>query len=129
MRDSPVHSRMLGGFSIAWNGREISDTDNRMRKVWLLLAYLICRRTSASQEEIIDLLWARSEDRANPAGALKNMFYRARPLLNQLGDSSGSHVLLSLHEASKSAHQTHQQNRRRNRHKARLRGRIARTLR
>ena len=94
MRDSPVHIRMLGGFSITWNGREISDTDNRMRKVWLLLAYLICRRTSASQEEIIDLLWARSEDRANPAGALKTMFYRARTLLNQLGDDTGQALII-----------------------------------
>ena len=37
---------MLGGFSIRWNGQSMDDGSNRMRKVWLLLAYLIYTRNS-----------------------------------------------------------------------------------
>ena len=36
---------MLGGLSIQSGGAEINDSDNRSRKVWLLLAYMIyCRK-------------------------------------------------------------------------------------
>ena len=36
--------QMLGGFSLRIGNRELSDTDNRSKKVWVLLAYLICQR-------------------------------------------------------------------------------------
>ena len=85
---------MFGTFSLRWNGLEISDTDNRMKKIWLLLAYLIYRRAPVSQEELTALLWENEEDRGNPAGALKTMFYRARTLLNKLGDNAGQTLIL-----------------------------------
>ena len=49
---------MLGSFSLSWNGRKITDDDNRSRKVWLLLAYMICcRNRPVSQSELFSLLW------------------------------------------------------------------------
>lgn len=49
--------RMLGEFSISLGKQEINDSDNRSRKVWLLMAYMIyCRNRSVSQDELADLL-------------------------------------------------------------------------
>ena len=91
---SDLRVQMLGGFSLSWNGRTIHDSDNRMKKVWLLLAYLIYRRTSVSQDEILSLLWESNQSRDASAGALKNIFYRARTLLNGLGDNAGQTLIL-----------------------------------
>ena len=50
--------KMFGEFSIQIGSQRISDSDNRSRKVWLLLAYLICRRgRTVSRKELISLLW------------------------------------------------------------------------
>ena len=92
--------RMLGGFSIRLGGKEINDSDNRSRKVWLLMAYMIyCRNRSISQEELADLLWGEEERSSNPINALKTMFHRVRSLLNQL-DSYAGHSLIVRHEGT-----------------------------
>lgn len=92
--------RMLGGFSIRLGGKEINDSDNRSRKVWLLMAYMIyCRNRSISQEELADLLWGEEERSSNPINALKTMFHRVRSLLNQL-DSAAGHSLIVRQEGT-----------------------------
>lgn len=84
---------MLGGFSLFWNGREITDGDNRSRKVWLLLAYMICCRSRPiPQSELFGLLWG-DEGTVNPVNALKTMFHRVRVMLDGLGDDAG-HTLI-----------------------------------
>ena len=91
---------MLGGFSISLGDREINDGDNRSKKVWLLLAYMIyCRNRSISQEELIDLLWGDEEGSSNPVNALKTMFHRVRSLLSQLDPEAG-HKLIVRREGS-----------------------------
>ena len=40
--------KMLGGFSIRLGDRVIDDSNNRMKKVWLVLAYLIYSRNTPS---------------------------------------------------------------------------------
>ena len=86
--------RMLGEFSICRGSEGIDDGDNRSRKVWLLLAYMIYfRNRCVSQEELVQLLWGNSENSTNPANALKTMFHRVRSMLNLLGDSCG-HTLI-----------------------------------
>ncbi len=94
MTDSVLHIQMLGGFSLKKDGVEITDSDNRMRKVWLLLGYLIYRRAPVSSDEIISLLWRDDEELSNPAGALKTMLYRVRTLLNGLGETAGKNLIL-----------------------------------
>lgn len=48
---------MFGEFSLSMNGQTINDSDNRSKKIWLLLAYMIYFRSRGiSQEELIELL-------------------------------------------------------------------------
>lgn len=94
MEDRQLSVRMLGGFSITLNGKSIDDSENRSKKVWLLLAYMIYYRNRAiMQEELTDLLWGHEESSANPANALKTMFHRVRSMLDQLGEGMG-HTLI-----------------------------------
>jgi DNA-binding SARP family transcriptional activator len=94
MESAPLQVRMLGEFSIQYGEQEINDSDNRSRKVWLLLAYMIyCRNRSISQEELVGLLWGEDESSSNPLNALKTMFHRVRTMLNQLGGNIG-HLLI-----------------------------------
>lgn len=96
MELSTFSIRMLGEFSIQSGALEINDKDNRSRKIWLLLAYMIyCRNQPVSQDKLISLLWGEeTENSANPANALKTMFHRARTLLDQLGDGVGHTLIL-----------------------------------
>lgn len=93
---SDIQVTMLGGFSIERNGNRIDDSSNRMRKVWLLLAYLIySRNTTVSQESIQALLQGGgSDDSADPNGRIKGIFYRIRSMLNQLDESAGHELVL-----------------------------------
>jgi len=82
--------RMLGGFSLEYGKNSVDDQNNRMRKVWLLLACLIYSRNSRlTQEHFINLLQGGSEESADPNGKLKAVFYRLRTMLNQLDASAG----------------------------------------
>jgi len=87
--------KMLGVFSIEQNGTCVDDRSNRMRKVWLLLAYLIYSRNSRiTQDNLLSLLHSPgSDDAADPNGRIKAMFYRARTMLNQLGDDTGHRLI------------------------------------
>lgn len=87
--------RMLGGFSISLGDREINDGDNRSKKVWLLLAYMICSRShTISQDELVELLWSDEESSSNPINALKTMFHRVRAMLDGLGDGAGHRLIV-----------------------------------
>ena len=94
MQHNVLQIKMFGGFTIRWGDAEISDSGNRMHKVWLLLAYLIYRRGQAvTQNELIRLLWENSDEQSNASGSLKTMLYRARTLLDQLRPGTG-HLLI-----------------------------------
>lgn len=85
---------MLGDFSISCGAAAISSGSDRSKKLWLLIAYLICRRgTCVPPEELIELLWSGARG-ANPTNALKTLCHRARTLLNRLGGSAGYDLLL-----------------------------------
>lgn len=85
---------MFGNFSLQANGVKISDNDNRSKKVWILLAYLLCKRDhTVSRKDLIRLLWGDS-DVNNPENTLKITFYRLRTLLNQLWPSAGHDLIL-----------------------------------
>lgn len=92
-----LHIRMLGQFSLQYGDQIICDRDNRSRKAWTLLAYLIVfRDRELPQSELIDLLWA-DESSDNPSGALKTMFHRLRQMLGQLGYVSGQEMIVLRH--------------------------------
>jgi len=88
---------MLGIFSLQTEEQEFTDQDNRSRKVWLLLAYILCNRDrTVSQDELIALLWGDAERSANPANALKTMFHRLREMLNHLSPAAGRTTILRV---------------------------------
>ena len=100
MNTDTMQIRMLGEFSLRCGGRELNDSDNRSRKVWLLLAYMIyCRGRTVSQEELIQLLWSEEESSSNPINALKTMFHRVRSMLDKLDPSAG-HTLIIRKDGS-----------------------------
>lgn len=95
MESGSLDIRMLGGFSIRMDDKEINDGDNRSKKVWLLLAYMICARSHPiSQDELIELLWGDEESSSNPVNALKTMFHRVRSMLDGLGDGAGHRLIV-----------------------------------
>jgi len=91
----PIYVSMLGGFSITRGENRIDDSNNRMRKVWLLLAYLIySRRTRTTQEQYLTLTQGPTAEIDDPAGRLKALFYRARAMLDPLGPRAGHELIL-----------------------------------
>lgn len=92
---TPININFLGEFSIQLGSAEINDSDNRTRKVWLLLAYMIYYRSRPiPPEELISLLWGEDGRSSNPANALKTMFHRARTTLSQLDERAGRTLIL-----------------------------------
>lgn len=95
MDNGTMFVRMLGEFSITLDGKSITDSANRSKKVWLLLAYMIyCRNHSITPGDLINLLWSEEEGSSNPLNALKTIFHRVRSTLNQLGPSMGHSLIL-----------------------------------
>ena len=88
--------QMFGEFSISVDGKSISNHDNRSRKIWSLLAYLILNHDKViKQSELIQILWDEDDRGVNPVGALKTLFYRARTELDNLWDGAGKQLIVS----------------------------------
>lgn len=86
--------RMLGEFQLSSGTSQINDGNNRSRKIWLLLAYMIYyRNRSIPPEDLIGFLW-EEETSANPGNALKTMFHRLRNLLDDLDPKAGRELIL-----------------------------------
>ncbi len=76
--------RLFGDFSIEYDGKKLETNKKRSRQLWTLLVYLIAnRRTTISSERLVATLW-EFEDIKNPAGALKNLVYRLRNILETI---------------------------------------------
>lgn len=90
-----IEIRMLGSFTLQTENNLISDENNRSRKVWALLAYLICHRgTSVSQKKLIELLWGDDSASTNPENALRITLHRLRSQLDQLWPGAGKELIL-----------------------------------
>ena len=91
----PIRIQMLGEFSIRSGEQIISDNDNRTRKIWTILSYLICQKGRVvSQKKLIELLWGDEPVSNNPENALRITFHRARTLLNQLWPTAGRELII-----------------------------------
>ena len=87
--------QLLGDISLEWNERRIYDADNRSRKSWLLLAYLIYNRTrKVSQRELMRVLWESEDKNSNPYNALKTLLHRTRSMVNELEDQLGHRLII-----------------------------------
>lgn len=95
MKPVQLQVQMLGTFTLKSGSNTVSEEDNRSKKMWLLLAYMIYRRDkSISTQEYIDLLWGEEESSANPQNALKTLFHRLRSTLDGLWPSAGHQLIL-----------------------------------
>ena len=87
--------QMFGDFAIQSEENRISDSDNRTRKVWQLLAFLLCHKDRiVPRKELINILWGEDSASSNPENALKTTFHRARNLLNTLWPMAGHQLIL-----------------------------------
>ncbi|NLL38992.1 MAG: SARP family transcriptional regulator [Clostridiales bacterium] len=93
MSDKTMTIQMFGGFLISLSGRTISDQNNRSKKVWTILAYLIAfRDREISQRELIELLWGDGDTKSH-VNALKTLLYRARQMLEDLGIENSKKII------------------------------------
>lgn len=90
-----IDIRMLGSFTLQSGDNLISDENNRSRKVWALLAYLICHRgSSVSQKKLIELLWGDDPSSTNPENALRITLHRLRNQLDLLWPGAGKELII-----------------------------------
>ena len=90
MNGPTLQVQMLGQFTLRYGDRTISDRDDRSRRVWSLLAYMLYNYgRSFAQEELIHLYWSNNEKSADPGNALKSIFHRIRTALDKLQPGLG----------------------------------------
>lgn len=90
MNGPTLQVQMLGQFTLRYGDRTISDSDDRSRRVWSLLAYMLYNHDrSFAQEELIHLYWSNGEKSADPGNALKSIFHRIRTALDKLQPGLG----------------------------------------
>jgi len=86
---------MLGTFTLRCGDCVVSDAGNRSKKVWTLLAYLICNRDrSISQSKLISLLWGDESESDNPENALRITLHRLRAQLDGLWPGAGRELIV-----------------------------------
>ncbi len=97
----PLYVTMLGSFCVKSEHGSIDEHSNRMRKVWLLLAYLIyTRRSRITQNDLLSVIQgADSSEVEDPAGRLKALLYRSRAMLDGLYEGAG-HTLIQRKNGS-----------------------------
>ena len=90
MNGPTLQVQMLGQFTLRYGDRTISDSDDRSRRVWSLLAYMLYNHgRSFAQEKLIHLYGTNSEKSADPGNALKSIFHRIRTALDKLQPGLG----------------------------------------
>ncbi len=96
MEPTVLQVRMLGRFSLTYGEQQLDDSQNRSKKVWALLAFLLCNHgRTVSQKELLDLLWNEDKDTGNPVSALKTTLHRVRTLLDRLTPDGGHRMILN----------------------------------
>lgn len=86
---------MLGDFTISIDGKSISDNNNRSKKVWSFIAYLIYNRTkSINPQQLIEVFCGNSSSYSNPATAIKALIFRARAELDNLYEGAGHELIV-----------------------------------
>lgn len=90
---SELTVRMFGKFQTE-NEKGILNKENmRAEMLTRLLAYMISHREKdMTAQELIDVLWPEDQS-DNPSGALKNLMYRLRKLMNNTWGESGKYIV------------------------------------
>jgi len=86
---------MLGGFTLIFEGRRITEQGKSSSKTWKLIQYLVAHRhKTVSRDELIDT-FCDSEFADNPGGTLRTLVYRARAALAGGGLSNAEDMIIS----------------------------------
>lgn len=81
MEKRQVNIRMFSSFEVEYDGKVITEADNRSAKLWLLLAYLICNRHKPiTQRMLLEDLWNSDSTETN---VLKATLHRLRQMLSE----------------------------------------------
>jgi|GEM_PF-2102101 len=88
-----IYVKMFGPFSLSYGGVTVSETDNRMKKVWRLMKYIAAKRGSVvHRDELIRIVG--SSDNADNISSLKTMMHRCRNTIDQLKHPNGRSLIL-----------------------------------
>lgn len=89
-----IKIKMLGHFSMNYNGIIIDEATRSSKKLWYLLEYLIYFRDRDNQEEdIVELLWGNSKNK-DPLNSLKNILFRLRKILADAGIENAKNIIV-----------------------------------
>jgi len=89
-----IKIKMLGHFSMNYNGIIIDETTRSSKKLWHLLEYLIYFKDRDNQEEdIVELLWGNSKNK-DPLNSLKNILFRLRNILSDAGIENAKNIIV-----------------------------------
>lgn len=90
-----IQVRTFGEFSMTYNGNTVNDQDNRSKKSWTIIEYLVTNHTrSITQSQLIELLWTEDNIGDAPENALKTCLHRARDVLTKLDYPGASKMIL-----------------------------------
>lgn len=91
----PIVIRFFDSFSLQYGNTVISEKDNRSKKLWKLLEYIVQNRgRQIPQEELLRLLWSETSMGDNPMSSLKTLLHRVRNTLDRLGIEESRHLIL-----------------------------------
>ena len=80
-----VRMQLFGNFALSYKGKVLEEEEIRSNKITRMLVYLLMNRENPlPRQRLIEAMW--DDDTKNPEGALKNLMYRIRNGLKQLGD-------------------------------------------
>lgn len=90
---SELTVRMFGKFQTENENGILNKENMRSEMLTRLLAYMISHREKdMTAQELIDVLWPEDQS-DNPSGALKNLMYRLRKLMNNTWGESGKYIV------------------------------------
>lgn len=90
---SALKIRMFGKFQIENDNGMLNKENMRSEMLTRLLAYMVSHREKdMTAQELIDVLWPDDQS-DNPSGALKNLMYRLRKLMNRTWGEDGRYII------------------------------------
>lgn len=90
-----VRISLFGAFTVTYGDRSVSEEDDRSKKLWKLLQYIVVNRhRQIPQKELIALLWGEEASGEDPASSLKTLLHRARNTLDRLDFDESRKLIL-----------------------------------
>lgn len=90
---SALNIRMFDKFQIENENGMLNKENMRSEMLTRLLAYMVSHREKdMTAQELIDVLWPDDQS-DNPSGALKNLMYRLRKLMNRTWGEDGRYII------------------------------------